>query len=637
MKYISWLRLLSVLLLTVTLFVGCAPQTGNGTGTGETTAATTEEVLVNDEKKHEPVDAKLENFFQLSKENAWKLLSTVTRLGERTKNLGKQVVSSGAEGNLLILREADVDHMNVVTEVFTIYNVELKKTVLTVQNQYENGIYSTFNWDNPFVTDEKIKYPESEMDVWIDQVCPAYNGNEAIYVIKVGKATVTPIDEEIRKENEYACVYDIKTSYDYYDVTGKLITSTTHENWEMVRSNGQTVNPSSYRIGDTFVTFDQATGESVYISNLNTDKIRAAYDGENEKYGYFFNQTMTGALNSQIPFVEVFSKTSGNCIRRHYVKDAMSANVFVLEDGDVLIQTFSLYFDDSETNEKPDFFLMGVPVTVDHYILDVETGAEQAFALDYVILDLIPCNSVRFEELEDWGPTEHAVNVAVIAKYDNYTVTEEKALVLDNDGTVMYTFDQMVPEHMIQYDPLDLGVYLLDNGEYLVNLQGTVADRAIVTKDGKVRSYLPSGAEVVGELVVMEDGIYDYDLNRLYTFEDEGYSLEYVIGGRIIASSPYEDEEAGDSIAYYVMNRTDAGFDPQRVLVDCELLADQSSEDYVMAYNFKTNKYVLYNAELRHLLTTANPMKVYEFDGNYLVHTTLIVEEKMVDLIYTVE
>ena len=633
MKYISWLRLLSVLLLAVMLFVGCTPQADDGTGAGETTAATTEEVLVNDEKKHEPVEAKLENFFQLSKENEWKVLSTVTRLGEQTKNLGKQVVSGGADGNLLILREADVDHMNVVTEVFTVYNVELKKTVLTVQNQYKHGYYSTFDWENLYVTDEKVTYPESEMSVSVRTLNSYIN---EVYVICVAKATVTPIDEEIRKENEDACIYDIKVSYDYYDVAGKLIASTAQTEWEPVSGNWESKN-TSYRIGDTFVTFDANTGESVYVSNYDTGRYRAAYDAENEKYGYFLGQGMYGALDSPLPFVEVFSKASGNCIRRHYVKDAMNANAFVLEDGDVLIEKVSV-FDEDETNEKPDFNLLGFSVKVDHYILDVETGTEQALELDFVIFDLIPSNSSRFEELEDWGPTEHAVNVATVGKYDNNTVTEEgKVIVLDNDGTVMFTFEQLTPEHSIEIDPLDLGVFLLDNGEYLVDLQGVVAHRAIVTKDGKVRSYLPLGAEVVGELVVMEDGIYDYDLNRLYTFENEGYTFEYVIGGRIIASSPYKDEEAGDSIAYYVMNRTDAGFDPQRVLVDCELLADQSSEDYVMAYNFKTQKYVLYNAELRHLLTTTHPMEVYEFDGNYLVHTTLTVEGKKIDLIYTVE
>ena len=153
------IKLLSVLLIAVMLLVGCSSE-ATGKDGAKTTAEATKEVLINKESKHEAVEAKLENFFALAYEKPWGALGTATRVD------GKLVAQSD---NLLVIRKADVDYMNTVTETFSVYNTALQKEVLSVQNQYQNGSYSDFDWNYLFVTDEDVKYPPSVMQVSLNR------------------------------------------------------------------------------------------------------------------------------------------------------------------------------------------------------------------------------------------------------------------------------------------------------------------------------------------------------------------------------------------------------------------------------------------------------------------------------------
>ena len=180
MKHTNWIKLLSVLLCAVMLCTACAAPAEDPADNGETTPTVPETPMLDE------VEAKLNNFFGISEVNSWKTLTTATRLD-----------GSLVAGNemLIVLRNAKIDHLNKVTETFTVYNTVLQTEVLKVENTYEYGEYAEFNWDNYYYDDIELKFPESVMKV------EAETYYELPY-IKVSRAKVTPIDKATYEEND---------------------------------------------------------------------------------------------------------------------------------------------------------------------------------------------------------------------------------------------------------------------------------------------------------------------------------------------------------------------------------------------------------------------------------------------------
>ena len=195
---------------------------------------------------------------------------------------------------------------------------------------------------------------------------------------------------------------------------------------------------------------------------------------------------------------------------------------------------------------------------------------------------------------------------------------------------------------------------VLPTGDYLVNVYNQdaaasvepVEAYAIVTKDGVVRSYLPIGAVIAGEYVVIGNEIYDYDMNSVFDLsdvDDDENAYQYVtsVGGKIIISQEVTKIDRDSFLPttvkiYYSLAKGENGIEKNLWIEGAEHVA--TTDDYVIMIDADNGKYTLYNAELEHILTTQGEMTIYACeDGKYIVSTTVTTIEGSHQILYVVK
>lgn len=658
MKLSNIIKLLSVLLCIFALFVAC--DNTEETTTVATTEQETTSIETEEETRGEILPV-LDNFFTFTDVDSW------IELGEATRIDGT-CVSNTANNEIIILRSAEVDVMNVVTETFTVYNTNLGKVILTFQNSYDYDEYSAFDWDDIYVTDESIKYPESVMKVEVLTLSGYYFGTET-FVIKVTQADVKATAEDVFENNEGANYYTINVSCDFYDVAGTKITST---NYDVTPSINYTSSEASYvslAIGKSTAYLSTETMELIKTINADNQSTIAGYDAETEKYGYFFG-THPVALGGSVNFVEVYDKATGKCIVARHFNPVDGFNASVLENGNVLIQTINFY---NTTNSELscEIEMLGTDMYLNSYILNVKNDTLTEFECNYIVGELLqPANYA--EELASLGIacTDNVDNLAIA-----YVVSEGKAdmyqiIVIDNKGKVLFALDKIIPEQDVSLSN-GFGFQIIDGGNYLVDLHDIVTPRAIVSADGVIRCYLTNDDYVVGKYIVNEYGIFDFDKTLLYSFEENELTFTTVIGNEIIVSGVVEvydqvddEEEETNASEDETGTETDDGnaeeeltpietynqylsistennseFNAESFLeiTKAEFIASISTENYLIFKNSENGKYSLYNANLEHVLTTENIMNVYRCDDNYIVSTYLYIDGEPVQILYTID
>jgi hypothetical protein len=343
-------------------------------------------------------------------------------------------------------------------------------------------------------------------------------------------------------------------------------------------------------------------------------------------------------------FLEIYDLESGACtLRYHYETSNHSA--FVLNNGNVLISYASIVDEDS-VNMTPDIVIMGMQMAVDNYVLDVSTGKVEQTDFNYLPYILI--NRDTYLQMDNDGIeiTENVDNVFIGFELGQRVteMSDMRLMALNNDLTVAFVVDTLVPEQNPAYLIGAGGIITLDNGDYLVMLDSAATGKAIVTKNGRIRSYLGADAQVVGDFVVTPDGVYDYDMNEKFLFETEmaEYSFVTAIRDNIILSktSTYIDElydTTKEVTEYYVLDCYKNEFTATLIFEEQSIVEDQTTNDYIVTVNKETGKYTLYNINLEHVLTTSSYMNIYEIDGKYTVHTTRKTDNGMVDVLYTLE
>lgn len=666
MKLINIIKLLSVLLCIFALFAACDSKETTTTATVETTEQITTETETEEETRGE-VEPVLDNFFTFSEVDSWIELGDATRLDGTC-------VSKTYNNEIIVLRSAEIDTMNVVTETFTVYNTILEKAVLTLKNTYDYDHYSAFDWNDIYVNDESVKYPASVMKVEALSV-------GSTFVIKVSKAAVTPTEEATLEENENANYYTINVSCEFYDVTGTKIVDTKYDvmpqRARAMSGNGM----ECLAIANTYAFFDTSSMELVKTINSNNQATIAGYDYETEKYGYFFGYHSI-ALGTRVNYVEVYNKATSAHIFTRFFDLADSVSAFVLENGNIFVQAINEIEADIPYNFESD----GNKYTLDSYILDVKKNNMTAIECDYIISNLTFVNEDAIESMESEGIkiTDNVDNVALV-----YTIKDGKAdrypqvAVIDNRFNVLFVLDRIVPEHNVTLNN-GFGFEIIAEGNYLVELHNVVTSRAIVSKDGKVRCYLNANDVVVDKYVVNEYGIFDFDMNLLYDFEANSLSFTTVVGNKIIVSElvevyeEIEEETENDNILfpedkpndtegetfegeteviteeeteeeatpievyvkYYVINFDEEGNISYKKIYNendrMDFVASMSGSSYVVFKSQKTGKYSLYNSELGHVLTTHYPMNVYRCDDKFIVSTQLPVDGEIIDIFYTI-
>lgn len=643
MKVTNWVKLLSVLLCSVLLLVACKSDPLDGgddsADSSDTTVATDTEVgqdsetaaggerapggentpggEVEDDQILGPVEPIFSNFFTMTPTptKMYRTLKTVTPL------VGEEVEYEDLE----ILRTATVDSANNVNEIYTVYNGSLKKTVLTLTNTYRyDQTYDTFDFDDieNCVFNPLANYPNAAIDFLIDD----YSGWK---YLQVTRAVITPIDEKLIEEYNGA-YYTVDLTYEFYDLAGNKITETKWEPeiWEYnVTDFGRTL-----FFGNVHVSVDR-DGYVTEVREADKTVTVAPYDAETDRYGYYWDDLYQyGALREKLYFLEVYQKDGHSLLLRHYFdRTAGSHAAYALQNGDVLIQYGYEVDDDSDDY---DVIFYGEKFRYKTVLLDVSSGEEKELSFNYVLISVM--SGKDFEEegnLSRCGisVTDNTRNVALALPIEHRNVDVStgrlnvNVLVLNNDASVMFAYESMIPEQS-QFTSRQLNIFgmmMLPNGDYLVevdSITASSADFAIVRADGTVRCYVPSNAMVVDEYLVLSgDGIYDYDLNLLYEFQD--YDFYDTFGSHILVTKMMPDASgSGTHREYFKMVRKDGVFAAEALFGDdnADMAIENLEDDYMIIYNNETEKYSLYNVEMECLLTTYHSMSVERYEDAYL-------------------
>lgn len=632
MKYMNIIKLLSVLLCIGMLFVACdsakndetqatdtATEAGtvaeaeSDTSTEAPTEAPTEEPLL------ENVEDKFENFFEIIKDEENAAISDAERIDG-------EVVDWDSGVRFILMKSSDVDTMNTVTDTFKLYNMLSGEITLTVENKYFNGDYDAFDWDDIMVKktftfeasgngyvqkDSTLKYPESIVEVEINEA------GRVPYVL-VKEAKITPMDEATAAANPEACAYVIVTTYTYYDVYGNKITSAPDQLYVSNLINYRET--LSVLFGTTVAYFDAETLMPLGSSSAVNDLISNIYDHETDAYGYFLNGENNVAALGTVYYFDVIDKASGETAYRYYLDNNYEiAKTFVLHNGDILIQ----YENEVEEKDSYDYAIDAEEFyDIAHFIFSVKDGSVTEIDLPYCIQYMM--DGETFSEalyLEDQGlaTTANARNVAIVNYIGDGIYEDGDLVVFDNDMSVLFKLDRIVPEHKIEAD-VALGITILANGDYLVELDDVVTDRAIVTRDGKVRAYLTSDMKVYGNYVVKDSNVYDYDLNHICDLDEESYKVVGEIFGELIVAEDGVDLELeyAKCCIFKVDNDGKASF--ERLFGDDVKLVEITDE-YVIIQREEDDKYILYNEEFESILVTYDSMSVVEFNDSYIVTT----------------
>lgn len=658
MKLRNIIILLSALLCMLVLFAACdsseteteAPtvtetetvtesESETVSETEETTALETEEPT--EPETHEPllesVAPDFDNFFELLEKETTDALSSAERVD-------KEIVDCDEESRFIIMMTKDVDTKNNVTVTYDVYNINEEEIVLTVEYDYYNGDYDTFDWENLLVKENIVlteeygyfvekdvtaKYPEKVVEVTIEEVTEydSYWGSYSVMnYILVKEAEITPVSDSDKEKNPEGCVYNIDISYKYYDVTGELIAKS---NCPLDVSGYEGDEEIACVFGSTRAFFDSETYEILVLQSVDNEEMHLDYDYVAGKYGYFFDCSSNIANIGTVSWFDVYNVETNERIYRKYLEDNWHASsAFRLHNGNVLIQYMSIVSED----EDYDFYLAYNYYKYKHQIFDVLDGTLTDVEIPYIISDI----AIHEDYEDEWGTiglTENARNIAFAIDVNEVDIFGYDLVIFDNDMSVLYTLEKLVPEHKCGLDLADgdfnIVIDILETGDYLVKLDGVVANRAIVNADGTLRTYLKDDMEVVGKYIISETDkvVYDYDLNKLFDFGtiDEGYTYYGKLFGSMIFADQIVDEY--DNVIGYTYLKLTEGSDGMlytSILFDGEnAIIGDSGDKYVVVYRDSDDKHVIYNENYEIILVTYNQVYVYDFVDGYAAFTNI--------------
>ena len=630
MKYINIIKLLSVLLCIVVLFAACAKtpaeepvdtvDTKENNGAADTEPKPEEAPLTN-------IEPKFENFFEL--------VEGAAGVSE-AERIDGDIVSSDGYKNFFVLKTEDIDAKNNVTETYKLYNSVSGEVTLNLTNTYFNGNYDDFSWYDLMVKENEVFVPvdgsgsfvkvdnsKNYRDKYLDvKIC---DYGECVYVM-VRTATVTPMDEKIREENPDACVYRIETKYQYYDVYGALIVESNNElDVDEIRG-GET--KTAMKFGAFIAYFDSETYKLISAdARYDVSKLNGVYRYENDEYGYSFNNYSNVSDLGGVRYIEIIDKAQGKVAHRYYLNDHYEyADCFLLHNGDVLIQ-YENMVDEADPHNCYDQE-EGLYLNIAHEIFSVKEGKAISVDLKYYFEDIRDGEKFREAYLNMYsiGVTENARNLAYARAFDKEHMERSNLYVFDNDMTLVYEYEKLALEHLITPEN-GFGVRLLQNGDYLVDLDNVVTHQAIVKADGTVRTYIPSHMRVAGGYVYDEKNVYDYDLNLIFSLEDmEAEVYGELFGELVIKYNYYLDEDSykfgfkSDDYAVIRKDSETASYYSSQIFFGAVM---EKGEDYAVIRRGSDGKYVFLSTLNETELVTYNEMRVYSFDGGYIVLTNI--------------
>ncbi len=349
------------------------------------------------------------------------------------------------------------------------------------------------------------------------------------------------------------------------------------------------------------------------------------YDYENEIYGYYLR-----AAHYENYAIQVYEKASGKLVYHKVYGEEASVNV--LEDGKIFIQEVR----EAYAGEAYDFHLNGETYMLDSYTVQFtnENGVFKALEtpveVDYIFLSIVGASSLKdLASDSDFVIGDKLVNLAYGLKIVDRAIVmpsdeDDLMVFVDNDLKVQY-----VPEEIVPISG-DFGFEKLDNGYSYVNvsLNNYIA---LYDPEGNFVRYLDSDNVLRNDFIVNSYGIFDYNFECLYEF-DEGESVAAYIGDSIIMKEEIEDNPDTiyneEKLTFYRLTLEEStqnksneedGEDeeetkPVYVIKKSELEdiedVEENRSDYIILYNGEDETYELYNRNFELLFISMNKIKM---------------------------
>lgn len=500
---------------------------------------------------------------------------------------------------VVVLRSASVDKQNVVTETYTVYNMLLEKTVLTVTNK--------------FTAVEEFEYGQ-DTGLYVTTISNTC-------AIVVARKTIAEYTEEELESNFRLDEDDVKVtySYEFYDCAGTLLTAS--DSWLDV--DGGTISGSYYGYSEHWLMI----GSRFFVLNFcgelknsyQENEANILYDCESGDYGYCLYADATWVDYC----IQVFNKKTGDLVLQRAFRDEVEYQAYVLNNGNILVQAVTPVVD-PQANYNIVWY--GDKANIETFIIDVKTGEEIEIETEY-LFNYVQSISDYAEAERYYKLMGYSNNVEYSSKLQNfanaYKIVDKQvdyatnySLALNNDGSVAWDVDDLVPQD------------ILSDGTLVYYYAGNVK---LVRPNGE--SYLVNeNAEINGDFIIYGDRVYDLDQNLIVDLTNSDYSIKGVLGDYIIAE--YVDDDNDYSYrAYYVTSETDeegntvVGGDYEYIFEGMhydgeEIVTFDSNGNYVVTRDTESGIVTLYNAELEPVLKDYKNIAVVSLgDVTYAITT----------------
>ncbi len=575
MKRSKIIKLLSLVLCVVLLLASCeeeptSPSDGDKPNNEQT------------------VTPEFENYFDVN------FRSDVLSLNEAVRFDGEVVdFYSNLGVSLMLLKEARIDEMNRVCEIFKVYNVEIGEILSPINNTYDRvGVIP----ENIVSTNENQKRTVAIDFIEVDGVVP---------MIEVRITELEKIDDDEKKEND-EIVGDYRTLSDvffYYDIYGTEILSCSTE-LEARDPVATTYSKSiCIDIGKTSAVFDKENLNLIETFNNETEMVFADYSYINDNYYYYKSSTMYGG------YCTVYDK-SGNIVYSMTENDRFE--IFVLDNGNIVCQVFEVVL--GEEN-KGDVEIGELWYNVHTYLVDIAGNKEVEIKTNLIIKDIL--TSV---DLENYNipVTEHTKNLLIYAEIEKKHVSDEESgfAVIDNEFNIVFDTENRYP---IETTPV-LFTNIAD-GYFQLKLF-TAADYAIIDSNGETASLINNDVTVLENIIVTDNGIYDYYLKSIYDFESCGEELVTVVGNSIIVVNAPDPEQDEYVRSYKMLNVDSNGNVTTQSVFNHNYRFSYVEGDVIVMEDVEKNKFTAFNNKCEHLFTTHTYLKVIENGDNYIAMTS---------------
>lgn len=511
MKKNKMKRIISLLLVAVMIFA-LVLSLASCNDTGDTT--------------DEPVtaEAKLVNFISFKKPEVKEL----KELEDLTDELGSL---RDSYDDYAIFLKCDKDKLNNLVETYTLYSLKDNKTVVTVSNSYSDEYDGLDDFGNE-------RHPEKEIEY-----CGFAYADIPIFTVEYVK--YAPIDEEIIEKEELEHSYSEEYYTEFYDVTGKLI-STSYSASEV----------EELEYNDCYCLI--SLGKTVGLFDLNSYEMVESFDGDkaatpvlyhhiNDKYNYLLDVPTAHtpefeSFGNARSAIEVYDKKGKLVCYYPYGDNHYFHQAFVLADGDILIQKME-YTESIDCDYFESYDGMEIKLNIFTYILDVETGKVTELADFKDSINYVYTKDEFNEEFADRGitVTDNTRNIILANDRDG----KYQTVFMDNFGNVNFTFDGRLCYDMDDDYSFE-DVRVLDGSHILVRLEAGNSSYAILGADGSVKTYLPEGATVLADCIVSGDMVYDFDMEEIRTYNNywkDNYRDRYYVGGGY-------DNDYTDNVSY---------------------------------------------------------------------------------------